>query len=178
MTIYIVLFRGINVGGNKRVKMETLRNMLVGAGFEGVATYVQSGNVVLKSSKTARQIAEVISKRFSASFGFESRVFIRSTDEWNCMINKNPYPQAVENPISLHSVILEGDPTDAALEAFATKASENESFTIRNRVLYLYTPNGFGTSPLAAALDKALQVPLTSRNWRTVLALQELAEAA
>jgi uncharacterized protein (DUF1697 family) len=57
VTIYIVLFRGINVGGNKKVKMETLRNMLVEAGFEGVKTYVQSGNVILRSNKTARQIA-------------------------------------------------------------------------------------------------------------------------
>jgi uncharacterized protein (DUF1697 family) len=83
VTIYIVLFRGINVGGNKKVKMETLRNMLVGAGFEGVATCVQSGNVVLKSSKTARQIAEVISKGFQgvsdSNHVFSSEVLMSGT---------------------------------------------------------------------------------------------------
>ena len=177
MTTYIVLFRGINVGGNKKVKMETLRNALVKAGFEGVQTYVQSGNVVLRSNKTARQIAEKISGIFSETFGFESRVSIRAIDEWNCMIAKNPYPQAEENPKSLHAVIIDDDPTDTALDNFASKASETESFTLRNRVLYLYTPDGFGTSKLALALDKALKVPLTARNWRTVLALQELAAA-
>jgi uncharacterized protein (DUF1697 family) len=177
VTIYIVLFRGINVGGNKKVKMEPLRNMLVEAGFEGVKTYVQSGNVVLRSNTTARQIAETISGIFSRTFGFQSRVSIRSVDEWNCMIAKNPYPQAEENPKSLHAVILDDDPTDTALDNFASKASETESFTVRNRVLYLHTPDGFGISKLALALDTALKVPLTARNWRTVLALQELAEA-
>ncbi len=177
MTTYIVLFRGINVGGNKKVKMETLRKVLGEAGLESVQTYVQSGNVVLGSNKTARQIAETISGIFSKTFGFESRVSIRSIDEWNCMIGKNPYPQADENPKSLHAVILDDDPTDAALDNFAGKATETESFTIRNRVLYLYTPDGFGTSKLALALDRVLKVPLTARNWRTVLALQELAAA-
>ncbi|CAN7432091.1 DUF1697 domain-containing protein [Phyllobacterium sp. LjRoot231] len=177
MTIYIVLFRGINVGGSKKVKMETLRNVLVEAGFEGVKTYVQSGNVVLRSNKTARQIAETISGIFSKTFSFESRVSIRNIDEWNCMIAKNPYPQAEENPKSLHAVILDDDPTDIALDNFASKAIETESFTIRNRILYLYTPDGFGTSKLALALDRVLKVPLTARNWRTVLALQELAAA-
>jgi uncharacterized protein (DUF1697 family) len=177
VTTYIVLFRGINVGGNKKVKMETLRNVLVEAGFEGVQTYIQSGNVVLRSNKTARQIAEAISGIFVKTFGFESRVSMRSIDEWNCMIAKNPYPQAQENPKSLHAVSLDDDPTDTALENFASKASETESFTVRNRVLYLYTPDGFGISKLALALDKVLKVPLTARNWRTVLALQKLAEA-
>ena len=45
--VYILLFRGINVGGNKIVKMETLRQVLGEAGFGDVATYIQSGNVVL-----------------------------------------------------------------------------------------------------------------------------------
>lgn len=93
MTIYIVLFRGINVGGSKKVKMETLRNVLVEAGFEGVKTYVQSGNVVLRSNKTARQIAETISGIFSKTFSFESRVSIRNIDEWNCMIAKILIPK-------------------------------------------------------------------------------------
>ncbi|GAI36301.1 unnamed protein product, partial [marine sediment metagenome] len=52
MTKYVVLFRGINVGGNKIVKMETLRTVLAVAGFGDVKTYVQSGNVILSSDQT------------------------------------------------------------------------------------------------------------------------------
>ncbi|PSH66207.1 MULTISPECIES: DUF1697 domain-containing protein [Phyllobacterium] len=175
MTTYIVLFRGINVGGKRVVKMETLRTLLIKAGFTDVRTYIQSGNVVLASNQTARRINETISALFSKAFGFESRISIRNVDEWNCMVAKNPYPEASESAKSLHAVILDGDPTDAALADFTSKASGKESFTLRNRVLYLYTPDGFGTSKLALALDNALKVPLTARNWRTVLMLQEIA---
>ncbi len=177
MTTYIVLFRGINVGGNKVVKMETLRTVLNKAGFADVKTYIQSGNLILTSNQTARRVGETISALFPTTFGFESRVSIRNIDEWNCMIAKNPYPGAGDNPKSLHAVILDGDPSEAALAEFAGKAAESESFTLRNRVLYLYTPDGFGTSKLALALDKVLKVPLTARNWRTVLRLQEMAGA-
>ncbi|MBZ9653475.1 DUF1697 domain-containing protein [Phyllobacterium lublinensis] len=177
MTTYIVLFRGINVGGNKLVKMETLRKVLSHAGFSDVKTYIQSGNLVLTSNQTARQVRETISPSFSAAFGFESRISIRNVDEWNCMIAKNPYPEAIDNPKALHAVILDADPTDAALSEFAAKAEKSESFTLRNRVLYLHTPDGFGISKLALALDKVLKVPLTARNWRTVLALQAMAAA-
>ncbi len=177
MTTYIALFRGINVGGNKVVKMETLRNALSDAGFAEVKTYIQSGNVVFKSNQTARRVGETITDLFPKIFGFESRVSVRSIDEWNCLIGKNPYPEAKDNPKSLHAVILDGDPTEAALTEFTNKAVGSESFTLRNRILYLYTPDGFGTSKLALALDKVLKVPLTARNWRTVLTLQEMASA-
>lgn len=93
------------------------------------------------------------------------------------LVAKNPYPQAKENPKSLHAVILNDDPTDAALSEFENRARGAESFTLRNRVLYLYTPDGFGTSKLADALDKVLKIPLTARNWRTILTLQEMAAA-
>jgi len=177
MTVYIALFRGINVGGNKPVKMEALRSALEGAGFADVKTYIQSGNVVFRSNQTARRIETIISETFSTNFGFDSRVSVRSIDEWNCMIAKNPYPLGKDNPKSVHAVILDDDPTDVALSECDGLARQSESFTLRNRVLYLYTPEGFGTSKLAGALDKVLKVPLTARNWRTVLALQEIAAA-
>lgn len=177
MTTYIVLLRGINVGGNKVVKMQTLRTMLIKAGFTDVKSYIQSGNLVLTSNQTARRVGETISSLFPTTFGFESRVSIRNIDEWNCMIAKNPYPEAGEIPKSLHAVILDDDPTDAALAEFEAKAGDTDSFTLRNRVLYLYTPDGFGTSKLALSLDKVLKVPLTARNWRTVQTLQEMAAA-
>lgn len=82
MTAYIALFRGINVGGNKVVKMETLRNLLESVGLSDVKTYIQSGNVVFKSSQTAGRIQVTIAGVFPKAFGLESRVSVRSIDEW------------------------------------------------------------------------------------------------
>ncbi|MBQ9353962.1 MULTISPECIES: DUF1697 domain-containing protein [unclassified Phyllobacterium] len=177
MTKYVVLFRGINVGGNKIVKMETLRTVLAVAGFGDVKTYVQSGNVILSSDQTARRVAEIIGEIFPRTFGFPSRATIRTVDEWNAMVSKNAYPGALDNPKNLHAVIMDDDPTDAALVELASRAAATEEFTVRNRVLYLYTPDGFGRSKMAEALDKVLKVPLTARNWRTVLTLQSMLAA-
>jgi uncharacterized protein (DUF1697 family) len=46
MPRYVALLRGINVGGNKRVSMTRLREMLQGLGYTGVTTLLQSGNAV------------------------------------------------------------------------------------------------------------------------------------
>lgn len=176
--VFILLFRGINVGGNKIAKMETLRGVLTKAGFGKVATYIQSGNVVLTSGKTAKATAEEVEAVFAATFGFSSRVSIRSVAEWRAVVDANPFPQGTDDPKRLHAVILDAAPDDAAAGRLQALATESERFRIENGVFYLYTPDGFGISKLAAGLDRALKVPLTARNWRTVLTLLEMAEVA
>jgi len=176
--VFVLLFRGINVAGNKIAKMQTLREVLTDAGFGKVATYIQSGNVVLKSGKSAKATTEEVEAVFAATFGFSSRVSVRSLDEWRGIVNANPFPQGADDPKKLHAVMLDEAPDDGAAGRLEALASESERFRIEKGVLYLYTPDGFGISKLAAGLDKALKVPLTARNWRTVLTLLDMAEAA
>lgn len=176
--VFVILFRGINVGGNKIAKMEVLRAALTQAGFGEVATYVQSGNVVLTSAKTAKQVAAEVEALFAKTFGFSSRVTIRSADEWRRLIKSNPFPEAAAAHKTLHAVILDGEPAADAIDRFKAKANETERFEIRDGVLYLHTPDGFGTSKLAAVFDQTLKVPLTARNWRTVLTIMEMVEKA
>ena len=69
MPVYVAMIRGINVGGNKLIKMDQLRKSLEAKGFEQVKTYIQSGNVVFKAAKlsstaVARKIEAVIVKDF------------------------------------------------------------------------------------------------------------------
>lgn len=176
--VFIVLFRGINVGGNKVAKMETLRGALAGAGFGDVATYIQSGNVVLISDRTASEVATAVETVFSETFGFFARVSVRTAEEWRRLVDDNPFPQAAEDPRRLHAVLLDGTPAPDVAERLREKASATERFVVGEGVLYLFTPDGFGTSKLAEALDKVLKVPLTARNWRTVLTLMAMADKA
>jgi uncharacterized protein (DUF1697 family) len=172
-SVFILLLRGINVGGNKIVRMETLREMLVEAGFGKVATYIQSGNVVLTSDKEESAIVALVETAFVGTFGFSSRPTIRSLAAWGRVIAGNPFASADGRQI--HAVFLDAVPGDGsvrALEALAT----TERLELKDAVLYLYTPDGFGRSRVAEALDKTLKVPLTARNWNTVLKLQEMAE--
>lgn len=77
----------------------------------------------------------------------------------------------------MHAVFLDAAPPSGAIKALEALAT-TEQLVLRNGVLYLYTPDGFGRSEVAKALDKVLKVPLTARNWNTVLKLQAMAEAA
>lgn len=175
--VFIALFRGINVGGNKVAKMETLRKALTAAGFGDVATYIQSGNVVLTSDGKAVDVAARIEKVFEATFGFSSRVTLRSLAEWQRLVDENPFPQGAENHKALHAVLLDAEPDAGAAGRLGALAAGREEFAMRDGVLYLFTPDGFGISKLAASLDKAIKVPLTARNWRTVLTLLEMAHS-
>lgn len=173
---YVLLFRGINVGGNRSVPMRTLRDALTHAGFAGVATYIQSGNVVLTSDQDAAAIAATVDDVFRRTFGFPSQATVRSLDAWRRLVAENPYPEAAAaDGRKVHAVLLEGSPAAEALASLRALAS-TEEIEVRDGALYLHTPDGFGRSKVAESLDRALKVPLTARNWNTVLKLQDMAQ--
>lgn len=173
--VYILLFRGINVGGNKIVKMETLRRVLGDAGFEDVATYIQSGNVVLRSDKGEDAVIATVTKVFDETFGFSSRPTLRSAAALQRVIKHNPYEGVEGNRV--HAIFLDAKPSAEAVRKLEALA-KTERMVEKDGVLYLHTPDGFGTSEVAKALDKVLKVPWTARNWNTVLKLEAMAEAA
>ena len=175
-SVFVLLFRGINVGGNKIVRMEKLRDVLTEAGFSNVATYIQSGNVILTSDQDAAHIAATVEETFPIAFGFSSRPTVRSREAWLRIIEENPFAQVMQDGRQVHAVILDEGPAEAAVQALQTLAS-TEGIELRDGVLYLHTPDGFGRSEVAKALDRTLKVPLTARNWNTVLKLSEMADA-
>jgi uncharacterized protein (DUF1697 family) len=175
-TIYILLFRGINVGGNKIVRMELLRALLTDLGFEDVASYIQSGNVVLSANQSAAEVTRMIEDAFPTIFGFSSRPTIRSLPDWQRVIENDPFAKVRTDGRQMHAVFLDDQPAPATLEALKALAS-TEEMVLAESVLYLYTPDGFGKSRVAESLDKVLKVPLTARNWNTVLKLAEMGRA-
>ena len=179
--MFIALFSGINVGKAKRIKMPELCAIFTGLGFSDVKSYVQSGNIVFRASgMSPAEAAAKIAEAFPKAAGFTSTVMVRSAKQWAALVANNPFPQAVDDPKKLHAVVLDADPAKAALDALAaaSKDAGSERWEIRNGVLYLYTPDGFGTSKLAPIIGKTLKVGATARNWRTVLALQEMTKEA
>jgi uncharacterized protein (DUF1697 family) len=93
------------------------------------------------------------------------------------LIRENPFADTAEAGNRVHAVLVDEQPSAAAVEALKALAA-TEEMVLGKDVLYLHTPDGFGRSKVAAALDKVLKVPLTARNWNTVLKLQQMAEAA
>ncbi|QDY99661.1 DUF1697 domain-containing protein [Nitratireductor mangrovi] len=175
-TVWIVLFRG--VGGKTQLPVKPLREKLGAAGFDNVATYINSGNAVLSSDRPREAVHARIAEICSQEFGFEKDIHIVALAEWEQLIAENPFPDAVETPKFLHAAVLADKPAPARLAALEEVAQGGDRIAVVGKVAYLHTPNGFGTSKLAEKFDKGIGVATTARNWNTVLKLAELARAA
>lgn len=174
MTRYVVLLRGVNVGGRAKVSMAALRQTCASIGCDEVATYIQSGNVVLRSSLGADALRDRLASAIAEQLGVRPALMVRTAGEMAEVIRRNPFPDVDTG--TLHVGFLGGAPsTDAAERAMAI-ATPPEELAIGGAEVYLHLPNGLGRSKLAAAVidPKLLGVPVTVRNWRTVTTLVEM----
>jgi uncharacterized protein (DUF1697 family) len=174
MPVYIVLFRG--VGGATQLPVAPLREALAAAGFENVATYINSGNAVVKSHLPATKIVSTIAGICSSAFGFEKAIYALTLAEWDRIIANCPF-QPAEGKF-LHAAWLERDPDPGKIEALSELCTYGDQFSVVDKVAYIHTPRGFSKSKLAERFDKWIGVPNTARNWNTVLKLRELAVRA
>ena len=177
MTTWIALFRGINVGGHHILPMKELKAVLEEMGCSEVETYIQSGNVVLKHPREdAIQLATLIGKAVQDSHDFEPKVLLLSPEALAEIVRSNPFPEAANDPKSLHVSFMATEPASAALDAMNDIKAKRESFSLIGRAFFLHAPDGIGRSKLAAKAEKLLGVSATGRNWRTVMKLMEMVE--
>lgn len=176
MTVYIILFRG--VGGATQLPVKPLRERLAEAGFDNVATYINSGNAVVTSRLGAEKVVSKISEICAREFGFHKDVHVRTSEQWRELIGNNPFPGAADTPKFLHAAVLAAPPEDIRIDTLRAVVTAGEGIEIVGNVAYLHTPHGFGTSKLAERFDKGIGVANTARNWNTVVKLLELAEVA
>ena len=177
MNTYVALFRGINVGGRNVLPMESLKGILAGLSLEDIRTHIQSGNVVFRAG--AGLASSPLSGKISAAIeevqGFRPEVILLDIAELENALGQNPFPEAEAKPQTLHLGVLARAPLDPDLEALEDARKDGERFHLHGRFFYLHAPRGIGRSKLAAIAEKALGVPLTMRNWRTVLKLRSMA---
>jgi uncharacterized protein (DUF1697 family) len=179
MKILIALFRGINVGGNAILPMKDLVGILESLGLREVRTYIQSGNVVFRSTEgTLPQISGRIRSEIRKRFGFEPQLLLLESTELAKAIESNPFPEAESEPKTLHLSFLASVPENPDLTTMKNLKKENERFALEGRVFYMHAPEGIGRSKLAANIEKLIGVPATSRNWRTVTSIMELARSS
>lgn len=172
-TVHLILFRG--VGGKTQLPVKPLREKLGEAGFENVATYINSGNAIVRSSLSRAKVISTIAEICRKEFDFDKAIFAPTLDEWEDIIAKNPFPKAtVEAPTTVHAALLESAPKAENLERLRACASAGEEIEVIGKTAYLHTPHGFGKSKLAEKFDKWIGVTNTARNWNTVLKLAEL----
>lgn len=175
MTVFVALLRGINVGGKHSLPMQALRDMLGSLGCEDVKTYIQSGNAVFRASNDRDQLAADIKAAIDKQFGFAPIVHLLTFAEFELVLASNPFPDAVEPPKCLHVSFLLTSPENPDLDTLEALRSPTERFELGANAFYLHAPDGIARSKLAAKADKCLGVQTTSRNWRTVSKIAELA---
>lgn len=179
MITYIALLRGINVSGKNSIKMEQLKQLFIDKGFEEVVTYIQSGNVVFQSKKqTAEKLKAVIKKSILEMFGFDVPVLVLELHEFKKTVNDNPFiKQKNKDALFMHLTILSQVPLPADYLKLETVQRDADEYTLIDRTLYLYCPNGYGKTKLHnACIENKLNVTATTRNWKTVNELIKLGD--
>jgi len=175
--VYLILFRGI--GGKTQLPVATLREKLTKAGFENVATYINSGNAIVRSGMNQKKVIATIAELCRKEVKFDKAIFAPSLGEWEEVIARNPFGKAAASvPTTVHAALLESAPARENVERVRACAVKGEDIRIVGKVAYLHTPNGFGRCKMAEKFDAWIGVTNTARNWNTVLKLGELGRAA
>ncbi len=178
MPTYVSMLRGINVSGQKLIKMGTLKKLYEALGFENVITYVQSGNVVFKSeNQNSTLLEQILSDKIKDDFGYEVFVFVMTVEQLNNIVERNPLVNGADKVISsMYVTFLSIDPDMIGKEAIEVKKQDDEDLVFSNQAVYLYCPNGYGRTKLTNKLiESKLNVVATTRNWKTVNAMLEIA---
>ena len=175
MTTFVALLRGVNVGGNNKLPMADLRALMSGMGFGNVQTYIQSGNVVF----TALDVdCEPVRLRLEAGianrFGFSALVSVLTAVQFLSATNSNPFRNMTGDYAKLHVGFMASPPELSAMKNLLMKPKGTDQWSVVGNMFYLHAPDGIGKSVLAPFIERTLKVPVTFRNWRTVLALSDM----
>jgi uncharacterized protein (DUF1697 family) len=177
MSTQIALLRGINIGPRNRIAMPALRDALTDAGMQDVRTYVQSGNVVLRSKlspdKLERECEAVIGK----TFGLDIAVVARTREELADVVARDPLGTVATNPKRYQVSFLSAALEPAVVEKLNAVAAPSERIVASGREVYAWHPEGVARSKLWGRLaGTGLGVKATARNWTTVTTLLAMAD--
>jgi uncharacterized protein (DUF1697 family) len=178
MKTYVILLRGINVGGKNNVPMASLKKCLEDLGFSNVSTYIASGNVLLASDKSPTEIQAQIEKALPASFKLHSeliKVLVLTRKQLQAVVANKPAGFG-EQPQTYHSdaIFLMGIDSAEAIAAFSPREGVDEVWP-GDGVIYSQRLSAQRTK---SRLNKIMAAPvyksMTIRNWNTTTKLLEL----
>jgi len=177
MAIYVSMLRGINVSGQKIIKMEDLRNSFEDLGLKNVKTYVQSGNVVFSCPKiSVVSLSKKIEEKILKDFRYSVPVIVRTNEDLKRVIKTHPFSKAKGVDLNgLYVTFLSKIPDHEALKIIKALKSKGENFHIEGAEIYLHYACGYGKAKLTNnVFEKASGAQATTRNWNTINALLEM----
>jgi uncharacterized protein (DUF1697 family) len=195
MKTFISLLRGINVSGQNKIRMSELIRLYETLNLFNVVTYIQSGNVIFDcEDKNPVSLAKSIEAEIAQSCGISVKVFLTDKKHFKQIIDNNPFIcQRKEDTEKLHVTFLSDAPAEQGLRnlpasggdcfdqeqlamTLDSKAGNADEFSVHDKEIYLFCPNGYGRTKYSNSFfEKKLRVSATTRNWKTVNALYEIA---
>jgi uncharacterized protein (DUF1697 family) len=179
MQTYISILRGINVSGQKKILMADLKTLIETLEFKEIFTYIQSGNVVFKSDGKLPDmgLAKKIEAAIEKKYGFRVPVIIRNLEELNKVISNNPFLKEKNISIEkLHVTFLSQAPKENNINNIENIDFSPDRFFIKAKEVFLHIPESYGKTKLSNKFfENKLKVTATTRNWKTVTKLFEIA---
>ncbi|WPP51254.1 DUF1697 domain-containing protein [Catalinimonas niigatensis] len=174
---YAAFLKGINVGGHKKIRMQDLKVSLNTLGFQHLSTYIQSGNVAFCTADAdIPRLKTQIEDKIMTDFGFEVAVILRKATELHQIIENNPFlKEASDDSSNLYITMLEEKPEKQNLVKLLEFSFPQDLYEVIGKEVYLNCLNGYGNTKLSNDFfEKKLRLKATTRNWKTMLKMQEI----
>lgn len=176
MKTYIVLLRGVMPTGKNKVPMAQLREVLAKDGFGNVRTYIQSGNAVVDSDLSAKEIESRIRELIKKHIGADLAIVARTGKQLQKVLDENPFVKGYDISRIFFASFVEQPPQKKVNELLAQDFSP-EKLAITKSAAYMFIPNTYGSDTLSNNyLEKKLGVSATTRNFNTLTKLIEMSK--
>ena len=179
MNSFIAMLRGINVSGQKSIKMADLLVYLEELSFTNVETYIQSGNIVFDFDQASPGVLEkLIHTKILHQYGFEVPVIVKTSEEMENVVRNNPFVNEVmEDPKRLYVTFLSEAPSVERVDQLKTLDCSPEQWILKGSDIYFFAPNGYGKAKMNNNFfENKLKVNATTRNWKTVNILSTMCQ--
>ncbi|HKB46025.1 MAG TPA: DUF1697 domain-containing protein [Chitinophagaceae bacterium] len=170
---HIAFLRGINMIGQKTMKMETLKSTFESLGLYNVKTILASGNVIFDSEKSSGlSLSEMIENKLEQKLSYKVSVVIRSINEIRELVSSKPFKRIIVSPrTKLLLTFLSEKPISKIKTPFESSEKDFKILRVSDNEVYSVVtllPNKH-TSGLMSFLEKEFGKKITTRNWNTIL---------
>jgi uncharacterized protein (DUF1697 family) len=167
-TQYVAFLRAVNVGG-RIVKMTELKRLFEAAGVDEVSTFIASGNVIFRSGRGADKLATHIEGALQKGLGYPVATILRTTGEVAAIATHEAYPPAFAGGASIYVGLMQVRPAAAAVKKALSLQTAIDQLRIDGREVYWLARQNIAEATITgAAVEKALQTPVTFRNLNTM----------
>ncbi len=162
--------------GKNKVPMAQLREVLAQAGFKNVRTYIQSGNALVDTDISAKELETKVHALIKKHIGADLTIVVRTASQLQKVLNENPFKDGYDISRIFFVLFADSPPAQNVKELLVQDYSP-EKLAILKNAAYMFIPNTYGSGKLSNNyLEKKLGVVATTRNFNTLTKLIEMSK--